>query len=508
LLQAWRLGYHIGGNFLLPPLFKSEVKSAPHRFTKGCMAASAQPVSLPIRFSVFELDQKTGELRKNGLKQRIERQPVQILTLLLEKAGAVVSREELKRKLWADDINVDFEHGINTSVRRLREVLGDCAETPRFIETLPRRGYRFIYPLNHAVLDVQPPERRRKWVAGFTVCAAILVVTATISIYRFWLDRHKMPQIASLAVLPLVDVSGDASQEYFADGMTDELITNVSKIPNLRVISRTSVMQYKGALNTKKGLSAIAHELNVDGVIEGTVLRSGNRVRIAVQFIDAASDTHIWAETYERDLRDVMAIQDEVTLAIAHEIRAALRTSNETQVARRRAIDPRAFELYLKGRHYFNNRLADKAAASFIEAIKLQPDYAEAYAGLGGSLNLLQLANAAEPQNSVPQGKAAALRALEIDDSVGDAHVALGWAKMTYDWDWAGAELEFRRALVLNSNDPTAHLWYGCELIWEKAIRRRACRNEAGSGGSSRRPIYHRVFRNGPVSGSAVQRGN
>ena len=445
-----------------------------------------------LRFGTFEVDRTAGELRKSGVRIRLQEQPFRILLLLLDGPGEIVTREQIIQLLWPDGTFVDYEHSINTAVRKLREALGDDPDNPRFIETMPRRGYRLIAPIEPAqkyetrvprshhgtsapqlqpdapVLQSRRIRTARLIVAGCFFLAAGALAFSWKSGPFLQYRGTSSPLITSIAVLPLTNLSGDPEQEYFADGMTDELITSISKIRGLKVISRTSVMQYKGISKPNKGLPAIARELNVDGVIEGTVLRSENRIRITVQLIHAASDTHVWAESYERDLTDVIALQDEVTLAVAHQIKAALTVPEQTQIVRNRAIDPRAYELYLKGRFYLRNRMVEKAAASFSEAVKTQPDYAEAYAGLGESFKGYDQANAARPSEAISRGRAAALRALEIDDSVAEAHAALAWARMVYDWDWAGAETEFRRALALNPNYETAHLWYGCELIWEK----------------------------------------
>jgi len=442
-----------------------------------------------FRFGPFEFDPNTRELRKHGLRVQLMGQPVEVLTLLLERAGEVIRREDLQSRLWPGDTFVEFENGINAAVKRLRERLGDSAERPRYIETIPRSGYRFIAPVSRvsngnsasvvtsdtkpANLPDQPPNTVAKvrinprWWFGALAVAAILAIALYWAMSRSSrrLERPSSVQIRSIAVLPFANLSGDSEQEYFADGMTDELITSISKIPGLTVISRTSVMQYK---RTNKQLPTIARELNVDGIMEGTVLRQGDRVRITIQLLHGPSDTHLWADTYERDLHDVLTLQDELADAVARQVKVAV-TSSYQQFQREhiRSLDPKSYESYLKGRYYFNSLQVEKAAASFKEAINLEPEYAQAYAGLAETYDLFEPQNAAPAHQAISAAKAAALRALELDGNVAEAHTSLGWANMVYDWDWTGAEANFKRALQLNPNSETAHLWYGCELVWE-----------------------------------------
>jgi TolB-like protein len=272
--------------------------------------------------------------------------------------------------------------------------------------------------------------------------------------------REPPLQIRSLAVLPLANLSGDPEQEYFADGMTDELITNLSKIGSLKVISRTSVMQYKGA---KKPLREIAQALGVDGVIEGSVFRAGNRVRITAQLIHAATDRHLWAESYERDLRDVLALQSEVAQAIAKEIQIKLTPQEQAHLASARPVNPEAHEAYLKGRYYWNLRTEEgvkKGIQYFQQAIEKDPGYALAYAGLADSYVVLGNLGLMAPKEAYPRAKAAAFKALEMDETLAEAHASLGMARSEYDWDWVGAEKEWKRAIELNPGYATAHQWY------------------------------------------------
>src|SRR5947199_8487580 len=283
------------------------------------MAEATAPVRL--RFGVFEVDLRAGELRKHGVRLRLQEQPFQLLAMLLERRGETVTREELRNRLWTAETFVDFDHGVNKAINRIREALGDSATSPRFVETVARRGYRFIADVT--VVDETPPVRPevkagRRWYPPATAGMALAVVSIVVAVWTFQSRGPRLAPIHSLAVLPLENLSGDASQEYFADGMTDELIATLGQISALRVISRTSVMGYK---NARKPLPQIARELNVDAVIEGSIMRSGGRVRITAQLIDAAVDKHLWAQSYDGDVREALALQSRVARAIAQAIR-------------------------------------------------------------------------------------------------------------------------------------------------------------------------------------------
>jgi TolB-like protein/DNA-binding winged helix-turn-helix (wHTH) protein/Tfp pilus assembly protein PilF len=446
-----------------------------------------------VRFGVFEVDLHAGELRRKGSKMKLQEQPFQLLAMLLEHPGEVVTREEIHRKLWPSDTFVDFEHSINAAIKRLREALGDSADNPRYVETLTRRGYRFIAPVEGAVAPVSPPAGsvgaglappagaqqaallRRWWpaLAAVAFVAIAAVVALNIAGLRdrlltFAGARHgvPLPKIESLAVLPLANLSGDPEQEYFADGMTDELITSLGKIGALRVISRTTVMHFKGA---KKTLPEIARELNVDAVIEGSVLRSGDRVRISAQLIHAATDQHLWAETYDRDLRDILALQSDVARAIAGEIKSKLTPAEQARLAKVRPVNPEAYELYLRGRYFWNKRAEETVKKSldyFEQAIRRDPGSALAYAGLADSYIILGSYEYLPPKEAYPKAKAAAQRALEIDRTLAEAHASLGRFGIEYDWDWSASEEEYKRAIELNPNYATAHHWYADYLAW------------------------------------------
>jgi TolB-like protein/DNA-binding winged helix-turn-helix (wHTH) protein/Tfp pilus assembly protein PilF len=453
---------------------------------------AALPSPRTIRFGVFELDLRSGELQKQGRKIRLEGQPVQVLMCLLENPGELVTREELHRKLWPADTFVNFEHGLNAAVKRLRQALSDSADNPRFIETLPRRGYRFIAPVQivpgrgevsaasatHSMQEeinqrqVNPSDtpvfsERRSWPHAWKSLGLVLMLMAGISIALIIRSgSHSSPAIRSLAVLPLENLSGDASQDYFSDGMTDELITELGQIAGLRVISRTSMMTYKGA---RKSIPQIAHELNVDAVVEGTVLRSGNQVRITAQLIQAEDDKHLWARSYEGELRDTFSLQNEVARAIATQIRTKLNPPEDAALRNAKVVNPEAYEAYLKGRYFWNKRTGSgltEAIRYFTKAIDADPNYARAYAGLADSYALAGdwKYGVLAPREAYPKAKAAAAKAIALDSTLGEAHISLAFCLDGFDWNWESGGREYKRGIELSPDYATGHDWYGWHL--------------------------------------------
>lgn len=352
--------------------------------------------------------------------------------MLVTRAGRLVSREEIQKEIWGGQTFVDFEQGLNFCIRHIRSALGDTAGTPRYIETLPRRGYRFIAQVDGSV--ALRPEQWRN-------------IETTIKKVR-------------LAVLPFENLSSDPKHDYFADGMTDALITELAQISGLRVISRTSVMRFKG---TRKPLPEIAHELNVEAAVEGSVLPAGDRVRVTAQLIEVSSDRYVWAESYERDLQEILALQRKLARAIARGIRVRLTPQEHARLANARILSPEVYQAYLKGRYHWNRRTEEalkKAVSCFEHAIALDASYAPAYAGLADSYGLLAYYSHLSPDEAFPRAKAAIQHALEIDDGAAEAHTSLGYITQMYEWNWSEAEREFKRAVELNPSYATGHHWH------------------------------------------------
>jgi len=417
-----------------------------------------------IRFGPFELDLRAGELRKHGRKTRLQQQPFRVLALLLEHPGEVVTREELRQVIWPADTFVDFHEGLDATIYKLRNTLGDSSENPRFVETLPRRGYRFIAAIEE-VLPKTTRARNLLTLAGvLTAVALALLFGLNLAGTRDRLFRRTGNRpIRSLVVLPLQNLSGDTSQEYFVDGMTEALTTDLGKIGALRVISRTSAMHYKG---TRKALPEIARELNVDAAVEGAVLLSGERVRITTQLVETSSDRHLWAETYERDLRDVLVLQDELALTIAKQIQVKLSVDEQTRLATAHAVDAEALEAYLQGREEWNKWTEESSKKSieyFEQAVRKNPAYAPAWAGISDAYMLRHILGAysqafSPPQETLQKAKTAALKALELDPSLSEAHVSLASVLL---FQWTAAEKELQQAIALNPSNAMAHQWYG-----------------------------------------------
>ena len=379
-----------------------------------------------MRFGPFALDVQSGDLKKQGRRVRLQDQPLLVLQALLERPGEVVTREELRRRLWPDGTFVDFEDGLNTAVMRLREALGDVAKRPRYVETRPRRGYRFI-----GSIDAVP-------------------------------GAGAVASIRSVAVLPLENLSADPGDEIFADAMTDELITSLAKASSLRVISRGSVMPFK---RSRKPLPEIGRALGVDALVEGTVIRSGHRVRVTAQLIEAAADRHLWADSYEGDLRDVLALQRTVAIAIAGEINANLSARQRAglgETSPPRPVNPEAYLAYIRGRAFWDQRNEAallKGIAAFGQALAIDGSYAAAYAGLADCYTALGYGSYLAPRAAFERASAAAHKALAIDPESAGAEAALAYVALYYQWDVDEADRRFRRALALNPASVTARHW-------------------------------------------------
>jgi TolB-like protein/DNA-binding winged helix-turn-helix (wHTH) protein/Tfp pilus assembly protein PilF len=447
------------------------------------------PAPSSLRFGEFLLDYKAGELRKAGHRIKLQPQPFKVLSILASRAGEPVTREEIQQQVWGSETFVDFERGLNVCVQQIRAALGDDPEAPRFIETLTKRGYRFLASVEPVgVLDTaaQPikeargsggsstssteglretaeiPSKAKKALTLFAVAAALLLALYFGGARRWLSARRSGGPIRSIAILPFDNYSGDAEQQYFTDGMTEALTAEMGKIHGLRVPSRTSVMLYR---REKKPLQQIARELNVDALVEGSVTRAGDRVGVTVQLLDGASDQHLWGETYERDSSDVIALEHELARTIAEKLKLNLTAGDQLRLNSPGKVNPEAYAAYLHGRFYWYKRTVEdfhKSIEYYEQAISHDPNYAPAYAGLADAYALLGSSpnDAIPPNEAMPKAKAAAQKALQLDDGLAEAHASLAYVSMVYDWDWSTAEKEFHRAIELNPNYATAHEWY------------------------------------------------
>ena len=424
-----------------------------------------------IRFDDFVVDLRTGELRKGGSPVHLQEKPFQILVLLLERHGDLVTRDELRQALWsATDTFVDFDVGLNTAIRKLREALGDSAENPRYVETLPRRGYRFIRSVEpdapQSEMEVASPSvppasdesesrppvlSRRSVYLTFGIIAVVLCAVPLIRYTPLWglIFPAHAAKIRSIAVLPLENFSGDPSQQYFADGMTDELITMLARNTSLQVVSRTSAMQFK---NARQPMKQIADALHVDAVLEGSLQRSGTRLHMTVQLIYAATDTHLWADSYDREGSEVASLPTEIAQAVGRTVNAAKSGTNS-----RRPIRPEAYDAYLRGR-YFWYALDYKRAQEFMErAVQLQPDYAVAWSGLADAIAVQAVAGWVPSRQVKPQVEQAYRRALQLDDTSAEPHNSSAAANLFLDWNWKVADEESKRALDIDPNLAVHH---------------------------------------------------
>jgi TolB-like protein/DNA-binding winged helix-turn-helix (wHTH) protein/Flp pilus assembly protein TadD len=439
------------------------------------------------------VEPELNSISRDGQRSHLEPKAMEVLLRLASRAGETVSKEQLIQAVWADTFVGDDV--LSRAIYELRKAFQDNTHEPHYIQTIPKRGYRLIAPVDGmepaappaGAIQPEPGNRRRRWIAlslvGAILLASAIVLLIALNVGRLRervLGRADKPRIESLAVLPMKNFSGDPAQEYFADGMTDALIASLSQIKDLkRVATRTSVMQYKDA---KKSLPQIAKELGVDGIVEASVMRSGSRVRITVQLIEARQDRHRWAKTYDREMTDVLALQSELVQAIAGEIRAQLTPQEKQRLANARPVNPEAYDLCLRGSYF---RYKDdpegfqKAIEYFQRAVDLDATYAPAYAGLSEAYSTAGLYSVLPYRDVLPKAKVAAKRALELDESLAEAHTALGIMNH-YDRDWTSAEREFKRALELAPNNMLTHTWYGKYLTdmgrFDEAIavRRRA----------------------------------
>jgi TolB-like protein/DNA-binding winged helix-turn-helix (wHTH) protein len=455
-------------------------------WTCETLPVSITPVTGAVmRFADYEADSREQTVRRNDSPVAIQGKPLQLLLALLERPGQLVSREELRNRLWPTDAFGAFEDGLNTAVRKLRIALNDSAEMPQFIETVPRRGYRFIAPVATVSVDPAPVSTSpaappvptpaqpdltteaapaRMWSKALVAFVLLAVIGGVLWLAKRWRTPGLPPasRIASLAVLPMTNLTGDAAQDYFADAMTEELTSDLGKISALRVISRTSAMHYK---NTQKTTPEIARELNVDGVIEGSVVRSGDRVRITAQLIDARLDRHLWSESYERDLKDVLTLQGDVARAVAGQVRATI-TPGENELLRPQSVNPQAYEAYMRGRFFVDRWTPEdsgQALRSFEQAAALDNNYALAYVGMA-ECYVSGVAGVSDKEGA-KLGIAAVNRALELKPDMGEAHAMLGMLRLKRDWDFAVAEAEIKKGISLSPNYPAAHHWYSHLLI-------------------------------------------
>lgn len=449
------------------------------------------PFTAPVlRFDKFELDLCAGELRKRGVKLRLQGQPLQVLAILLQSPGSLVTREELRNQLWPADTFVDFDHSLHNAIARIRETLGDSAQTPTYIETLPRRGYRFIAPVeevppasvptengeqaNEAVAPAIPAAPQPKRRTGLVIIPLLTVIACCVMALAAWVawQHRKAGSVAgaprSIAVIPLQNLSGDPSQEYFADGLTDQLITEMSQIPDLRVISHTSVTEYKA---TTKHLPQIARELKVDDILEGSVVREGDQVRVTVQLLDAPNDRHLWSANYQRPMRNILTLQREIAQAVAQQVRVKLSPQQQARLGVARAVDPAAYEAFLRGRYYLMTQFSrpqplEIARQYFEEAVRRDPEFAPAYVGLADtSLNLARFGHLT-PQAAYSSAKGAIDKALDLGGSSGEAHIILAMFSWQYEWNQAVAEREFNDATAVAPSYDCGHAYHALYLAW------------------------------------------
>ncbi len=461
------------------------------------MTSQPKPPHSIARFGIYQCDFRAGELRKNGIRVRISDQPFRLLTVLLERRGELVTRQELRAQLWPDAEFGEFDDGLNTAINKVRAALDDSAENPRFIETVPRRGYRFTARVEVVAEEVTqvagsapvsedtaravsetkvgenaaavPAFRSRRTMRRIAGGAAAVLLIGAIAGFAWWRMYKRNgsahgERIESIAVLPFDNFSADPSQTYFADGMTEELITDLGELGSLRVTSRTSVMRYRGA---QKPIQQIRDDLGVDAVVEGSVVRSGQSVRVDARLVDTSDDRQIWAESFTRSEQDIIALQDDIARAVAQRIAVAIDPSVRARLRNARPVNAEAYEAYLRGITYLTHHSdADllKSLDYFKQATAIDPTLAVAYAAEAQAYCYLGDYTVLPDRVVWPQAEKAAERAIALDDSIGKAHEARAFALWRYEWNWREADAEFQKALALSPNDSDTHHLYGIFL--------------------------------------------
>jgi len=423
-----------------------------------------------LRFGDYELDTTAAELRRRGTSVRLQQQPCRVLAVLAERAGELVTRDEIRRAVWGDTY-VNFDQSLNFCIKEIRAALGDQADTPRFIETLPRRGYRFLLPVDGEVESAseaiaEPSPKRSatyRWLSLVLPLVAMgLFVVAYLGPLGGGAPAGANGERVRLAVLPFENLSTDPAQDYLSDGLTEEMIAQLGQLEpqRLAVIARTSAMRYRGR---DKDIDEIGRELGADYVIEGSVRRGVDRVRITVKLIQVSDQTQLWAEAYDRPLQDLLTIQREVAQAVARSIELKLSPDFRERLEQAPAVDPEAYELFLQGRHFQNRRdrhSLERSVELFSQAVEREPGFALGYVGLSQAYIVLADHGHLAPAAALPKARIAAQRALELDPSLAEAQGAVAMIRGIFDWDWEGAEKGFVRALELGPNSATLHLWY------------------------------------------------
>ena len=439
-----------------------------------------------LRFGVFELDPAVPELRRRGRRVHLQEMPLRALEMLLERPDELVSRETFYAHLWPNDSSGVLDDNLNTAIAKLRLALNDSAHHPRYIETVPKRGYRFVAPVTSAgdapapsaAVPADPPPaqsaRRRFWSRRAIVSVAVSALLAAIVLAALVIGLSSRSgttgaaagtRIATLAVLPFINESRDPADEYFSDGLSEELIGRLARSENLRVVSRTSAFAVKG-----EGLDAreIGRILGADALVEGSVRRDGERLRISVHLVDASNGYQLWSQSYDRRIGDVFAVQEDIALSVANTLTGRLLGPAEAQALMVPGTDPVAYDLYLKGRYYWHKRTESglRAALDFFdEAVQRAPDYAPALVGLADAYAVLGFYDFVAPANAWPRAQELARRTLEIDPENASAQATLGYAALYYDWDIETAEAHFRQAIALRPGYSKAHQWYANLLV-------------------------------------------